>query len=159
MVIIFLIFLTSCTDIGHQVDAVAFTNTFRRVKYIDNYDGDTITVTIRGLPPVFGHKIPVRIKHIDTAEMNGKTDCEHSMAILAKRQVHTLLHKALRIDLEKTGRGSFFRILADMRIRGMRGSYLLSDYLLDAGYAVAYEGGSKPATDWCEQQKIMLEKQ
>ena len=155
LLLLMMLLVVSCTPETGEVDALGYSNTFRRVRFVDNYDGDTMTVNISRMPPVFGFKIPVRIKHIDTAEMKGKTDCEKFMAQAARERVRYLVDKALRIDLERAERGSFFRILADVRLLSMRENYLLASRLLREGYAVPYEGGSKPDTDWCAQRKIM----
>ena len=45
---------------------------FQCVKYISNYDGDTVTVNIDNVPALFGSHIPVRVRGIDTPEMKTK---------------------------------------------------------------------------------------
>jgi len=53
---------------------------FLNVTFISNYDGDTFTVDLPGLPKVFGQHIAVRVKHIDTPELKsyqGEGTCKH----------------------------------------------------------------------------------
>ena len=67
---------------------------FPCVKFIKNYDGDTLTVNIPGVHPLLGKKIRIRVNGIDTPEIRGRSVCEKKKAKLAKRL-------ALRISLDK----------------------------------------------------------
>ena len=150
MLIISMTLILFCTDCSAE--------SFPDVEYVNNHDGDTFTVNIKGLPAVFGQKLPVRVRAIDTAEMNGKGSCEQEMAHLAKDRVYSLLHNAKRVDLNNVGRGSFFRLLADVIIITDKGETIdLSDHLLKVGYAVPYKGGTKPKTNWCLLRKYLLQ--
>lgn len=122
-------------------------STFRCVKYVRNYDADTITFDIPNVHPLIGDKISVRIRHIDTPEIKGRNPCEKETARTAKRLVENLLKRAKRIDLENVGKDKYFRILADVRIDGN----LLSDSLLKNKLALAYEGGTKQKINWCDR--------
>lgn len=124
-----------------------YDNAFRRVEYVANYDGDTITIDIGDVAPVFGKNIPVRVAHINTAELDSKDNCEKASAILAKDKVQSLLRAARRVDLVNVGRDKYFRLLADIIIEE---DLNLGSYLLQEKLAVPYEGGTKPATDWCQ---------
>ena len=42
---------------------------FNNVKYVRNYDGDTVKVNIPEIPRLFGEEISVRIRGIDTPEI------------------------------------------------------------------------------------------
>lgn len=119
---------------------------FQGVKYVSNYDGDTILVDIDGLPPLFGKHISVRVAHIDTPEITGVTDCEQNVAKEAKTVVEAILTSAKTIELVDPKRDKYFRILADVLIDGKR---LLSKTILDMDLAVPYEGGEKEVIDWC----------
>ena len=123
-------------------------NIFHCVKYLKNYDGDTITVHIKGIHPLLGQNIPVRIRGVDTAELNASTACEKEKARAAKKFVFSILSTARRIDLENVKRGKYFRILADVKVDGVS----LGDMLLNKHLAVPY-GGKKKKTNWCEDQK------
>ena len=46
--------------------------TLTGVRFVKNYDGDTITVDLKGQHPLFGDNISVRIAGIDTPEIKGK---------------------------------------------------------------------------------------
>ena len=127
----------------------------QNVEYIDAYDGDTFTVNLPNLiPDVFGKKMPVRIRHIDTAEMNGKTPCEKEMAQKAKDVVASLLKSAKKIDLVDVDRDKYFRLLCSVNITTQANeTFDLSNYLMAEGFAVPYEGETKPKTDWCSLLK------
>lgn len=115
------------------------------VEFVRNYDGDTITVSIKNIIPLFGEKIPVRVAGIDTAEIRGKTDCERKAAIMARDEVARLLKSAKVINLQNPKRDKYFRIVADVEIDGES----LSAFLLNKGLAVSYDGGTKKDVDWC----------
>lgn len=121
-------------------------STFRCVKYIKNYDADTVTFNIPNVHPMIGQNINVRVKGVDTPEMRTKNSCEKKKAILAKQKVQELLIQASKIDLINVSRGKYFRVVADVIIDGNS----LSDYLLKNGYAYAYDGGTKKSMNWCQ---------
>lgn len=123
--------------------------TFACVKVVSVYDGDTITVTIPGVPPMMGERVSVRIRDIDTAEMTGRKKCEKAMAIRARNWLRARLEKAKRVDLHRIGRDKYFRILADVEADGQS----IADELIKAKLAVRYDGGRKPDTKWCEKQR------
>lgn len=122
-------------------------NAFRCVKYVKNYDADTITVDIPNVHPLIGHHISVRVRHIDTPEIKGKLPCEKDVARTAKRLIENQLKNAKRIDLENVDKDKYFRILADVIIDGKP----LKDLLLKNNLAYQYEGGTKQKIDWCKR--------
>lgn len=156
LLVIILMVLLGCQKPNRvpSIDTVsaASTNSFREVKYVSNYDGDTLTVNLPDtIPDVFSHEISVRVRHIDTAEIKGSNKCEREMAEKAKVVVTTLLKNAKKIDLEDVGRDKFFRLLCSVNITTQANENLdLSNYLIAEGYAVPYEGETKPKTDWCK---------
>jgi endonuclease YncB( thermonuclease family) len=120
--------------------------TFRCVKYVRNYDGDTVTVEIPGVHPLLGKGISVRVFGIDTPEKNGKKPCEKQRARDAQRIVASLLKNAKSIELRKVDRDKYFRILAEIWADGKS----VGDVLLKNGLAYPYDGGTKPTTiSWC----------
>ena len=123
-------------------------NSFCCVEYVKNYDGDTITVNINGVHFLFGTSINVRVAGIDTPELRTKNKCEKEKAIIARDLVKDLLVNASRIDLVNTGRGKYFRIVADVIIDGKLN---LKDTLLQKGLAYEYDGGRKQKINWCKQ--------
>ncbi|MBX2988490.1 MAG: thermonuclease family protein [Bdellovibrionaceae bacterium] len=127
--------------------------TFRCVKYVRNYDADTITFNIPEVHPLLGDRIAVRVRHIDTPEIKGKAPCEKEAARTAKRLIENILKRAQRIDLEDVGKDKYFRILADVRVDGR----LLSDVLMKNNLALAYEGKTKTKANWCQRSPAALE--
>jgi micrococcal nuclease len=108
------------------------------------YDGDTITVNIKGWPAIIGERISVRIAHIDTPEMKGQCQAEKDKARLAKQLVVTTLREAKRIELRDIRRDKYFRILADVYADGKS----VAEALVKQGLARPYEGEHKAG--WCD---------
>ena len=120
------------------------TENFRCVKYLKNYDGDTITFDIKEIHPLLGNRINVRVSGVDTPEIKTKNKCEKKKAKQAKRIVASVLGKAKKIDLENVKRGKYFRIVADVNFDGQS----LKKYLLKQKLAYQYKDGKK--INWCE---------
>ncbi|MBK7845105.1 MAG: thermonuclease family protein [Bdellovibrionales bacterium] len=121
--------------------------TFRCVKYIRNYDADTITFDIPNVHPLIGKNISIRVRHVDTPEMKGKLPCEKDAARTAKRLIENLLKNAKRIDLENADKDKYFRILADVVVDGKS----IKDTLLKNNLAYTYEGKTKQKLNWCSR--------
>lgn len=120
--------------------------TFRCVKYLKNYDGDTVTFEIPDVHPLLGRGISVRVLGVDTPEKNGKKPCERQRARDAQRIVAKLLKNASSIELRRVERDKYFRILAEVWADGRS----IGDVLLKNGLAYRYDGGTKPpAYSWC----------
>lgn len=124
-------------------------DTFRCVKYIRNYDADTVTFNVPNVHPLIGEKINVRVSGVDTPEIKTQNKCEKSKARDAKRLVENLLKNAKRIDLHNVRRDKYFRILADIHIDKQS----LSSYLLKNGLAYSYGGKAKKKMDWCQDNR------
>ncbi len=122
--------------------------TFRCVRYVRNYDADTITFNIPGVHPIIGDKISVRVRGLDAPEIRGKDACEKEMARTAKRLIENQLKNAKRIDLINVGKDKYFRLLADVQVDGK----FLKDTLLNNHLAYEYEGHAKQKVDWCKRQ-------
>lgn len=120
-------------------------STFRCVKYLKNYDADTVTFNIPGVHPLLGEKISVRVNGIDAPEVRGKGPCEKDTARIARNLIEAELKRAKRIDLVNVDRDKYFRILADVMVDGAN----LSEKLLRNGLAYRYDGGTKKSVDWC----------
>jgi micrococcal nuclease len=130
----------------HANDCVHTHSRFNCVEYVKNYDGDTVTFNIAGVHSLIGSKINIRLNGVDTPEMRGRKACEKTKAKQAKALVSSILKDAKRIDLVNVKRGKYFRIVADIMVDGKS----LSDALLARKLAVKYDGGRKPASNWCE---------
>ena len=106
------------------------------------YDGDTFTCDLEGLHPLIGERIGIRIRGIDTPEMNDDRPNIRDKAIAARDYVHKRLVTARKIVLRNVERDKYFRILADVEVDGVQ----LSRELLAKKLAKVYDGGTK--TEW-----------
>lgn len=123
---------------------------FFRVLFIRNFDGDSITFDIPEAPAIVGKNMVIRLRGIDTPELrSSKCQGEHNLALQAKNMVYSLLKNAKVINLHRTGRGKYFRILADVEFDGID----LASVLLEKKLAVQYSGGSRNH-DWCEEENV-----
>ena len=119
---------------------------FRCVKFIKNYDADTVTFNIPDVHPLIGENISVRVSGIDTPEIKGKNECEKSAARTAQRLIENLLKNARVVHLKNVDRDKYFRILADVEVDGK----LLKDVLFKNKLAYEYHGETKAKVDWCK---------
>jgi micrococcal nuclease len=117
---------------------------FKDVIFLYCFDGDTCTVTIQNIPEIFGKKISVRLKGIDTPEIRGKCPDEKRKALESKKFINSYLKNAKRIDLENTERGKYFRILANIVADGKD----LSTLMIEKGLARPYQGEKRKG--WCK---------
>ena len=127
---------------------------FNCVKYLKNYDGDTISFDIPNIHPLIGKKVSVRVSGIDTAEVRTSDQCEKVAARSARKLVTNLLKNAKRVDLNNVTRGKYFRIVADVILDGRN----LKDILIQNRLAYAYDGGKKRKPDWCQLGRVPAEK-
>lgn len=116
--------------------------------YVRNYDGDTITVNLPGVHPLFGNNISVRLAGIDTPEKNGKCEREKMLAKKAKTVVANALAGARKIVLADVARDKYFRINA----RVLADDVDIDAMLIERGLAVPYDGGTK-THNWCAPTK------
>ncbi len=123
---------------------------FACVRYLSNYDGDTITFHLPGVHPYFGKNAKVRVMGIDAPELRPKGmagPCETEWGRVAKKLVEAELKNAKRIDLVGLGHPEKFgRILAQVEYDGKN----LKDVLLKNYLAVPYQGQKKQKINWCE---------
>lgn len=149
MLILKIVYFLSLLLISFTINAVencTHTKTeFRCVKFVKNYDADTITVDIPGVHPLIGDNISVRVFGIDAPEIKGDLPCEKEASRNAKRLVENILSNAKRIDLINIEKDKYFRILADVRVDGKS----LKDILLKNELAYSYYGGTKEKRNWC----------
>lgn len=148
---LFVLLLLGIAQFANAQSSCNHTNSrFNCVKYLGNYDGDTITFNIPNIHPLFGEHISARVKGIDTAEIRTKNLCEKQAGRTAQRLVENLLKGARRIDLVHVARDKYFRILADVEIDGKN----LKDVLIKNKLAYLYDGGAKQKVDWCDSKRI-----
>lgn len=120
--------------------------TFRCVEYVKNYDADTVTFNIKGVHPLIGDKISVRVLGLDTPEIKGNLPCEKEAARTAQRLVESILKNAKVINLENIGRDKYFRVLANVTADGKS----LTEILLKNKMGYVYHGETKQKINWCE---------
>ena len=119
-----------------------------RARVINVIDGDTVDVDIDLGFDIVLRDERVRIIGIDTPESRTRDRVEKLFGKLASKRVKELLEGdvVLCTRLNKDGedmRGKFGRVLGDFKI----GDKLLTEILVEEGYAVAYHGGSKEDID------------
>ena len=75
LLLIFMFF----TPFGLQAEesCVHDDSSFRCVKYVKNYDADTITFNVPNVHPLIGKKINIRVLGVDTPEIRTKNKCEN----------------------------------------------------------------------------------
>ena len=120
---------------------------FRCVKFVKNYDGDTITVSIPSVHPLLGEKISVRVLGIDAPEMRSDDPCERQAAAKARDELTKMLEGADKINLRSIGRDKYFRVLAEVEVDGKD----MAEEMIKSGLAVPYDGGAHPNINWCHR--------
>ena len=102
-------------------------------------DGDTFIIDIPNIPDVFGKNKAVRIRGIDTPELNDSREEIRKISIQAKEELERLLLNAKEITLYNLGRDKYFRLLASVKVDNVD----VSEYLIKKGLAKKYNGGKK----------------
>ncbi len=102
-------------------------------------DGDTFVINIENIPDVFGKNIAVRIRGIDTPELNDSRDEIRNIAIKAKEELEKLFNSGNKIILYNLGRDKYFRLLASVKVDDID----VAEYLIKKGLAKSYDGGAK----------------
>ena len=118
------------------IRAPVSTSNFSGVEYVQNYDGDTMTVNIPGVHPLFGNEIGIRVRGIDTLEIRIKYPFEKQKVKETKTLIEGILNCANKITLHDIEREKYFRIVASVIVDGQN----LSDLLLAKKLAVPYDG-------------------
>ncbi|MDM8568307.1 thermonuclease family protein [Thiotrichales bacterium HSG1] len=108
------------------------------------YDGDTFKINITGWPPILS-EISIRLRGVDTPEINGKCPFEKNKAQQAKQFTSKQLHDAKNIELHNLKRDKYFRIAADVLVDGKN----LAKLIIENNYGRFYTGNEKRGS-WCE---------
>ena len=117
-------------------------------EYVDNItdftiikvrDGDTFMINIPNIPDVFGKNIAVRIRGIDTPELNDSREEIRKISIQAKEELEKLFNSGNKIILYDLGRDKYFRLLASVKV----GDIDIAEYMIKKGLAKKYNGGKK----------------
>ena len=113
------------------------TYNFENVEYVTNYDGDTVTVNLRGnIHDLLSRYIRIRVRGIDTDELSGRhVKPDLRKAKRAKHFTERVLKMAKRIDLKNCTRGTFFRLVCDV----FADRKSLASMLLQRNLAVPYK--------------------
>lgn len=122
--------------------SVEYADTITDFTIIKVRDGDTFIIDIPNIPDVFGNNIAVRIRGIDTPELNDKREEIRKISIQAKEELEKLLTSGQKVVLYNLGRDKYFRLLASVKV----GDIDVAEYLIKKGLAKSYDGGVK--TDW-----------
>lgn len=108
------------------------------------YDGDTFTVNLKGLHPIIGESIRIRLLGVDTPEIRDPNPKVKQLALQAREFTKSALLSAHTIYLMDIRRDKYFRIVADVYLDDCR----LSELLIDAGLGKPYDGtGPRPQWD------------
>lgn len=124
---------------------------FDKVLYHTCYDGDTCMISLPDVHPFFGDHILIRIDGIDTPEIKGKCEREQRLAREARDFLRSVLEAASTIRLTKAHRDKYFRVDATVLADGVD----VADLMVNKGYAVRYDGGTKTA-NWCTDMEETL---
>ena len=119
--------------------SVEYSDTITDFTIIKVRDGDTFMIDIPNIPDVFGKNIAVRIRGIDTPELNDKREDIRKISIQARDELERLLLNAKKITLYNLGRDKYFRLLASVKADNID----VSEYLIKKGLAKKYNGGKK----------------
>jgi endonuclease YncB( thermonuclease family) len=121
----------------NQIKKFSFENYETLIKIIKVIDGDTITAIFKFKDTFY--KYNFRLNGIDTAEIHSKNINEKTFALNTKQYLNNLIInkilKAKLLNFDKYG-----RILINIYLSN---DELVSDNLINGGYAKKYDGGTK----------------
>ena len=100
---------------------------------------DAFVINIANVPDVFGNNIAVRIRGIDTPELNDSREEIRKISIQAKEELEKLLYSGNKIILYDLGRDKYFRLLASVKV----GNIDVAEYMINRGLAKSYNVGAK----------------
>ena len=115
------------------------------------YDGDTIRITMPGLPPELSEML-VRVSGVDTPEIKGKCEAEKTRAIQARDFVLTALKDARTISFCNPKWGKYGkRVIAEAVLDGKSLAATLIERGLGRPYGVGTvsEGCAGSASAFC----------
>jgi len=124
-------------------DTKSFVVPIQSGKVVKVYDGDTITIASR-FPGTNGpiYRFNVRLNGIDSPEIKGATDHEKEVAKKSRDALsHIIMGKI--VNLKNVSTEKYGRVLADVYLDKVN----LCEWMLENGYAVKYDGGTKKRPD------------
>ena len=108
------------------------------------YDGDTIRITMPGLPSELSEML-VRVAGVDTPEIRGKCISERVSAIRARDFVNASLEEANSVSFCNPKWGKYGkRVIADVMVDGRN----LAATIIERGLGRLYHGGRRKG--WCQ---------
>ena len=139
-ILIFFVFLIS------EIHAEYYKEEITNFTIVKVRDGDTFIINIPNIPDVFGKNIAVRIRGIDTPELNDSREEIRKISIQAKEELEKLLTSGYaysgqkpKVILYNLGRDKYFRLLASVKIDDVD----VAEYMIKKGLAKKYNGGKK----------------
>jgi len=132
-----LIYLVSCSQMPtkNKTNCGKYGD-FCSVKVVDYYDGDTFFVDLPQEHHIFGDRLGVRVKGIDTPELRNRDLEAKALAYAAKAYTKETVFRAKKVDLVNCSKGKYFRIVCDVIIDRRRN---LAKELMARGLAVPYD--------------------
>ena len=112
-------------------------------RVVSVHDGDTFFIDVDSVPELYGKRIGIRVRGVDTPEVRTKCEAEKAKGNAAKQFTENLLRQAHTLVLTNVERGKFFRYIADVRIDGRS----LAEALIESGLGRVYNGGKRQP--WC----------
>lgn len=108
-------------------------------------DADTLIVYTPFMPAPLKQETPLRLSNIDAPNVKRWANCDKEAALgkKAKEYVEYLLNRAETVQVKIVGRDKYGRLLGQVFVNKKS----LSDYLIEANFAVPYYGGKKQS--WC----------
>lgn len=97
------------------------------------------------MPAPLKQETPLRLSNIDAPNVKRWANCDKEAALgkKAKEYVEYLLNRAETVQVKIVGRDKYGRLLGQVFVNKKS----LSDYLIEANFAVPYYGGKKQS--WC----------
>lgn len=128
-----------CATTSDQSVKASVSGTFKNIEVVSVYDGDTFRANLHCNIALFCQNIPVRVRGIDTPELNSVSEQVRRKANEAKNFTANFLRGKSEISLYNCGRDKYFRLLCRVKADNKD----LTNALLNEGLGVAYEGGTK----------------
>ena len=139
-ILIFFVFLIS------EIHAEYYKDEITNFTIVKVRDGDTFVINIENVPDVFGKEIAVRIRGIDTPELNDSREEIRKISIQAKEELEKLLTSGdaysgqkPKVILYNLGRDKYFRLLASVKVDNVD----IAEHMIKKGLAKEYDGGKK----------------
>ena len=133
------LFIAGCATTSDQSVKASVAGTFKKIEVVSVYDGDTFRATLNCNIALFCQNIPVRVRGIDTPELNSVSEQVRRKAVQAKNFTAEFLSGKNDVSLYNCGRDKYFRLLCRVKADNKD----LTSALLNEGLGVAYEGGTK----------------